>query len=703
MNVKAWLILLSAMLATENAQAASKILEYRPTPTWVISPPTPSILTQNDGAPTQVVYIDYQVRVGTQDTEFYSAYRVKILKPEALALGNVNAAWNPNSDNFHVHQLRIIRNGRQINVLAGTKFKVIQREGNLEQSLLDGTLTATLQIPNLQIGDELEFAATIQRRDPTLGAISQGVVELPLPGAPGVYRTRLIWPQTQTLNWRASKDMGLIEPTKLENNYVLNYELLEPKTAIIAEGAPLRFNIRRILQFSSFSNWAEVSNLIAPLYENASELSLSSPIKTEAAKISSSTADKRARVTAALKLVQEQIRYVYVALGDGNYRPATADETWNRRYADCKGKTVLLLALLRELGVPAEAALVKNQSADWVEERIPMLAAFDHVVVRTIIDGRTYWLDGTRLGDQDIELVPPPVFRWALPVRNGLAELELLKTQEPLLAENAVLLEINAAKGFDAPATVEVEQILREDAALIYKNSLAQLSNEDTDRALRKYWREKYAWVTPQTVHWRYDATQNLTVLTMTGDGKLEWQGDDTRGRALDVPNAGFFPPRQLKRPAEQDENAPWSTEFPSYDRWTTVIRLPPQQEGWSWAHSATSVQIRIGGVSYWRDAELTSGILRTTMSRRAYKPEITAEEAEEVNKKLATFDNKISRVYQYKSSDEAFASNTGIALKTFKSREQLMALAQYTAYSKRFDDAVRVFDKLLDLGRVVN
>lgn len=55
----------------------------------------------------------------------------------------------------------------------------------------------------------------------------------------------------------------------------------------------------------------------------------------------------------ALDLVQQQVRYVYVGLGGGTYLPASADETWNRRYGDCKGKTALLLALLGELGIAA--------------------------------------------------------------------------------------------------------------------------------------------------------------------------------------------------------------------------------------------------------------------------------------------------------------------------------------------------------------
>lgn len=53
----------------------------------------------------------------------------------------------------------------------------------------------------------------------------------------------------------------------------------------------------------------------------------------------------------ALSLVEDRIRYVYVGLDGGNYRPANADETWEQKFGDCKAKTALLLAILRGLNI----------------------------------------------------------------------------------------------------------------------------------------------------------------------------------------------------------------------------------------------------------------------------------------------------------------------------------------------------------------
>jgi hypothetical protein len=58
-------------------------------------------------------------------------------------------------------------------------------------------------------------------------------------------------------------------------------------------------------------------------------------------------------------------------------------------------------------------------------------------------------------------------------------------------------------------------------------------------------------------------------------------------------------------------------------------------------------------GARYWRVADLRDGVMRTVMSRRFEVPEITAAQAEEVNKRLPTFNNSMSMVYQIGSNDD--------------------------------------------------
>lgn len=678
------------MLSAGGALAASREVRYGPPAAWVAPPPAPTTAAPPEGAAARVIYNDGQTRLGKDSDDSYFAYRLKILRPEALSAGNLAVTWSPLTDDFIVHRLNIIRDGKTTDVLATEKFKVIQRENNLDYAMLDGDLTATLQAAGLQVGDELEFAATIRRRDPTLGERSQGAMQLAGVGTPGAYRIRLSWPKDKTVRWRATPDMGTLTPVAQGDGYMLTYELRDPGSVVTTQGAPARFNLRRTLEYSGFESWTEVSKLLWPLYDKAMILAPDSAIRAEAARIAKATKDPGERAAAALRLVQDRIRYVYVGLDDGNYRPASADETWTRRFGDCKAKTVLLLVLLKELGVEAEPALVSSRGGDGTNERLPKPASFDHVLVRTVIGGKTYWLDGTRLGDRTLASLPQPTFVWALPLRNGPVELTAVAAEAPIRPESSMVLRIDATAGFDAPAKVRAEQVMRGDAAVTLKTSVASLSPADVDRGLKAYWRGQYGWIDPKATSWRYDDDAKTLVLAMSGEGRPEWDGEDRR---LDFSNLGIAKPDALRRPVEQDQTAPWKVDFPSYARWTIVLRLPPPPARMEWFYSGKPVRQRLGGVAYIRQSVFRENILLATTSVRAFKPEITPAEAQALNERRLKFDDDIPMVYLTPATSGPALSKSAMLKAADRDPKVLMATGMSLLGDARYDDAIAAFD----------
>ena len=62
--------------------------------------------------------------------------------------------------------------------------------------------------------------------------------------------------------------------------------------------------------------------------------------------------------------------------------------TWNRRYGDCKDKAYLLSKILARLDIAASPALVSTTRGSATRDVVPTAAAFNHVIVRALIDGR---------------------------------------------------------------------------------------------------------------------------------------------------------------------------------------------------------------------------------------------------------------------------------------------------------------------------
>lgn len=631
-------------------------VQYGPAPDWVQPMQVDRRDQGSSDAVYRVVYQDRQERVHKGTLESYEAYRLKILKPEALALGNISVQWSPSAGPATVHFIHIIRDGTTIDVLQQAKLKVIERETGLEQSMLDGNLTATLQVPDLRVGDELEFAATIVRDQPVFGGHNAGVAQIPANGIPGAFRYRLLWSPATALTTRLSKDLPPAPP-KWEGTFkTIDIELRDPPAIIDIDGTPPRYNIHRLIEYSDYSSWSDLSKQMWPLFETAARLAADSPLRAEAAKIAAGSSDPVARTEAALRLVQDQVRYVYVGLGGANYVPASADETWKRRFGDCKAKTVLLMALLGELGIKAEPVLVNSKGGDGTNERLPDPALFDHVLVRATVAGKDVWLDGTRLGDRHLDMIPAPSFSWALPVMPHGAELVKVPPTTTSYPQLVSVVDIDATAGFDKDATWTVKQILHGDEAIGVDTTLASVSPADADRAVKAYFRQAMNQVDPDKVDWRYDERHAAMVLTMKGTGKVDWDGSDADGHRLTLIGGGFFAPAKLERPNDQDQNAAWSVTYPKFRCYATTVHLPPPTNGFHWTYSSKPVNRRLAGVIYWRLAGLQNNVVRTVESSQAFEREVPASEAAQINAEILTFDNYMSSV------DESSSQPKGVA-----------------------------------------
>ena len=274
-------------------------------------------------------------------------------------------------------------------------------------------------------------------------------------------------------------------------------------------------------------------------------------------------------------------------MNGGNYRPAGADETWERKYGDCKSKTALLLALLRGLDIQAEAVLANAGGGDATNNWLANPMLLNHVLVRAEAGDKSYWLDGTRQGDMHLDNIPAPEFRWVLPVRADGAPLEAVKPEALTAPQYIENIDIDAGAGFDVPAKVTFEEIFHGDQGWVMARELEAMSPQDATQALKSY-ANGGGWVALDAAKWHFDDTKNVLVLSFVGTWHLDWEGSDGNGRSYSLPGGGFYPPDERHRAKEQDQDAPWARDkFPSFKCYTTTIHLPEARKGWNWAYDA--------------------------------------------------------------------------------------------------------------------
>jgi len=251
-----------------------------------------------------------------------------------------------------------------------------------------------------------------------------------------------------------------------------------PPEASPPPGLPPEAPRQPLIAFSNGASWREIAETYSAIVDRAAAgAQLADWLRAAGAfDAAGSQLETIQRVLAHMT----GIRYTGVELGEGSFVPRSPAETLARRFGDCKDKSVLLVAALRALDIPAYVALLSaGEDERDVDPALPGFGAFDHAIV--YVPGTpAIWIDPTdpyaRLG----ELPAGDQGRWALVAAPGVADLT--RTAAAAAAENRVLKTREFFLADSGPARV-VETIEYGGAA--ERQQRARLASIQAD-ALRK-------------------------------------------------------------------------------------------------------------------------------------------------------------------------------------------------------------------------
>lgn len=607
---------------------------YRTAPAWAseLAPPGPATGAGEDAL--TVLLRDIQVRIDEGSVSQYWRQSVQINNTTGLQMaGTLPFTWNPASDKLIIHYINIRRGSETIDVLNdGAGVSVFRREQNLDRAMIDGVLTAVIQPPGLQVGDIVDIATTTERSDPTLAGRAEAISMLA--DAPiQRLRFRADWPRGRGVQWRAAPGFPPLRVTPQSDRHAISLDVRNITPVEVREAAPPRFYENGYVELSDHGSFQAVSQLLAPHFEQAVAIAPDSPLHAEIARIEAAYSTPRERALAALRLVQEQVRYFYVGLGQGGYVPVGADETWRRRFGDCKGKTALLIALLRRLGIESEPVLVSMTRNDGLEARLPMLQSFDHVIVRAVIDGNVYWLDGARIGDRALETAFQPGLRWGLPVRAGGASLERIVDPELSRPQTVTTIEVDASRGLFVPSGARGEMRLTAPGAAAFRMSYEAAPAAQREQLLRLYWAAAWGWLDIARAQIRFDDTTGDAIVTVEGTVNLRARDVASGARVAVSPAATYLPYVTAEREGLASE-PPVALPYPLAVEGRLRIRLP--NDGARFRIDGDELDRRIGPVQVSRRFLLRDGEAVFDVAYRMLAPEMTAAEARAAQAELA-------------------------------------------------------------------
>ena len=624
-------------LATAPAWAGDEVLSG-PAPAWVVQHPARASAPPEADLPLEILQLDNQVHAEGNTVTRYSKVLVKFLNAQGLSAGNLSYSWEPQTDDLTVHKVLIHRGDQTIDVLAsGQTFTVLRREQNLEQATLTGTLTANLFPEGLQVGDVLETQTTRSTTNPVTGAHAEEILG-PFNFPAAQIDASIEWSKDKPMRLAATGDLPQWKRGHNGGFEIASMTLENVQPLIPPRNAPGRFGVIRMAEATDYRSWAEVADTFVPLYDKASQIPADGALRAELEKIRATSKDPVKRAEDALQLVESRTRYVALVMGTGGLIPADVTQTWARRFGDCKAKTALLLGLLRELGIEAEPVIVNTDLGDAINDRLPAVSLFNHILVRATIAGRTYWLDGTRTGDTSLARLTTPDFGWGLPIHKGSATLVHIQPQPLDRPDSELTIQLDATKGIrgDVPATLEL--LLRGDKALGTSQSLASLAGSARDQALKEYWHGEYDFITADKVGMAFDDKTGELHLTMQGTAKMEWKGGWFETDAMGV---GYKP--DFTRAAGTGHDAPFSVGYPYFEKARETILLPPGF-GDKPMSDKSEVDETVAGVEYHRHASMTGNRFVIERTERSLVPEIPYKDALAAEPRLRDLNDR--RIY---------------------------------------------------------
>jgi len=397
-----------------------------PRPTWVEPAALDVQAEVPDGGVIGGIYralIDTQVRFVDGKRSSYEEYAWYVVDSQGVQNGSqISIDFDPSYHELELHVIEVVRDGVTLDRIDTRRIQVLQREEDLDARIYDGSRTLIAFLEDVRPGDLVRYAFTLEGANPAFAGHFMGGAPMAAGSPVGRIRHRLLWRSDRELTVHVSGSVP--EPVIREHDGLREYvwDLHQVPAVQIVQSPPVWYYGTPWIQFTSFQDWAEVARwevgLLALPPETGPELA------REIDAIRAAHAEPEERALAAVRFVQDEIRYLGIELGVGAYEPSAPDEVHGRRYGDCKDKSLLLATMLRALGVQSRLALVSWGLLHTVSEYAPSPTLFDHVIVRVDLPTGPVWVDPTEaLVGGDLADSEPAPFGLALVVEESTVEL----------------------------------------------------------------------------------------------------------------------------------------------------------------------------------------------------------------------------------------------------------------------------------------
>jgi len=324
-------------------------------------------------------------QINAQSNETFIHQVRQVLTPSGVKKGShISIDYDPSYQLLTLHWARIWRGTNALNRLDPDKIQISQHGLDTEELLFSAEKSALLLLEDVRSGDIIDCAYSVKGENPVFTGSFSTHIETQAREPIDRLVTRLLWPPARHLYVRNHGTDARYSVTRKSDLLEFTWNLVKVPGLRDEPPLPVWYQPFSSVQLSEFQKWADVNQLALGLFTDTTPLS---PELTRKINEWKRLPGREDRVLAALRFVQDDIRYLGIETGASGYRPADPATVFARRFGDCKDKSHLLATILRALGIDARPTFVNTRFRQTVVDMLPSATDFDHVITRVNMDG----------------------------------------------------------------------------------------------------------------------------------------------------------------------------------------------------------------------------------------------------------------------------------------------------------------------------
>ncbi len=598
-NFIPFFLLLAGLVWQTTVFAAPKSVAVTPIPVWV--KPVPQRLESNIN-PKDVndgyYYLQRSIQWQVQQQAVYYHNTYKITAEDGVQNNSeLKFSFDPNYEKLELHKVTVWRNGKPLNKLNLANVKVIQREQGLEQRIYDESLTAVLFLEDIRIGDLIEYACSIKGANPIFGGKFFNSFNLQFYDPVDELLVHIIAPAHRKLNYRLYKSEHKPAIATANGTTTYTWHLKDLPATPVDDDLPGWYDPYPGVYVSEYSTWEEVIKWALPLYDLKEKPSGALQAKIDS--IKSAYSQDGERLSAALRFVQDEVRYLGLEAGIGGYKPRAPSAVFAQRFGDCKDKSLLLCTMLREMGMQASPALLHTANKGTVADMLPSPYAFNHCIVQVRLAGQTYWYDPTASMQRGLyNNISVPGYQKALVINStakGLAEMYAKTSSD-------AKVKVQESFHFDSVGAGTVKLLVKTSyagsEADFQRSYFSTTSLKEIEKGYLNFYASTYPEIETGNSISFYDA-EAANTFTVEEEYVIEnlWEAQEENGNVL---QAAFYPHalnEYTKQPRTKKRFMPLSVRYPVEVEHSIMLFLPEY-----WPVKAESKKIQDDAFTYTSD-----------------------------------------------------------------------------------------------------